>query len=128
MLVYLIKHRRQVPANVGSFIGYDSVGQICIIFNAAAEFVTQFFGAFGEAAGKGRDEAELPHSAKLYDLLRELSDIYGKSFRDELFDSSYRLRDDVMVSVNKAVVGHGSIAETDLKIGDVISLFPIFTG
>ena len=88
----------------------------------------KFFGDFGVIAKKSADEAQLPQSATVFCLLEELAGTYGKSFRDELFKETGGLRDDVMVTVNGAIVAHESVSEIDLAPDDVVALFPIFPG
>jgi molybdopterin converting factor small subunit len=96
--------------------------------NAVSKIQVQLYGQFGEAAGRSADEVGLSAGATVSGLLGELADAYGRSFRDEIFDSSGGLRDDVMVTVNKAIVKHEDAAEIKMEPGDSIALFPIFHG
>jgi len=90
----------------------------------------QFFGAIRAAAGKSGDEVELPPDVTICGLLHGLTDSYGKSFGEELFDENglSGLRDDVTVAVGGVIVNHANAAEIKLKPGDEISLFPVFPG
>jgi len=88
----------------------------------------KLYGAFGEFARKSRDEAELPQDATVYDLLSGLAGVYGENFRDELFDSMGKLKDDVMVTVDEAIIDRGCSDAIRLKPGETIALLPIFHG
>jgi len=101
-----------------------------VLSEAVSKVQIKFFGVIGAAAGKNRDEVEFPPGATICDLLRELADSYGKSFRDELFDENGfgELRDDVTVTLGGVIVNHASAADISLKPGDEISLFPVFPG
>jgi len=90
----------------------------------------RYFGSIREAAGKIDEELNPLPNATVYSLLQAVSNTYGDKMRDELFD--YRVpgvfRDDLMISVNEAVINHARAAETEVRPGDVVALFPIFPG
>ena len=88
----------------------------------------KFFGNFGEVAKKSSDEVELPRDATVYGLLKELAVAYGEGLRDELFAGPDRLRDDMTVTVNSAIIDRGRVREIDLNPGDMVALLPIFPG
>jgi len=88
----------------------------------------RFFGPFGETARKSGDETALSPEEDLFSFLKDLAGDNGERFRDELFNVSGELREDVMITVNDAIVKHEYAAETKLKQGDVVTLFPVFIG
>ena len=90
----------------------------------------RYFGTIREAAGKSDEEWSLFPDSTVYNLLQAVSDVYGDKMRDELFDIKVPgvLRDDLMVSVNEAVVNNVKAVETAVRPGDVVALFPIFPG
>jgi len=88
----------------------------------------KLYGAFGEFAKRSLDEAELSQETTVYGLLSDLAKAYGESFRDELFDSVDKIKDDVMVTVNEAIIDRGNSDAISLEPGDVVALLPIFHG
>lgn len=88
----------------------------------------KFFGDIGGAAGKTAGEVPLPPDATVYGLMAELAGVYGEEFRDQLFDGAGKLRDDVTVAVNSAIIDREKIRDISLNPGDIVSFFPIFPG
>ena len=89
----------------------------------------KYFGAIREAAGK-TVECLKNAPATVPELLCMLYDAHGSELRDQLFDKKNisGLRDDLMITVNSAIVNHETAAEIKFKPGDVVALFPIFPG
>lgn len=89
----------------------------------------RFFGSIRAAAKKEESDYETYPGQTVYDLLKSLSDCYGKTFRDEIFLQSADLpRDDVVVLINGVTVKHTALGETTAAPGDVITLLPTFPG
>jgi len=88
----------------------------------------RFFGSIRVAVEKSSDDLDLFPDTTVYGLLRELSDIYGEDLHSELFDDSGGLREDLMVTVNEAIVSHENAGEIRLNPGDTVALFPTFPG
>ncbi|MCL2508907.1 MAG: MoaD/ThiS family protein [Oscillospiraceae bacterium] len=89
----------------------------------------QYFGSIRAAAGTPEEETARGENATVFQLLLELADAYGKAFRGEILDESgERLRDDVTLTVNGAIINHSAAYEMRLRPGDLLALFPIFPG
>jgi len=90
----------------------------------------RFFGSIREAAGRSDDGLRLIPGTTLYSFLQTVSDVFGREMHDELFDMKApdRLRDDLMITVNEAIINHAKAGEIILHPGDVVALFPIFPG
>jgi len=88
----------------------------------------RLFGAFGVLAGKNKDDVMLPASSTVYSLLRGLSDVYGKDFRDELFSGACELNESFAVMINGAIIDPVNAGEIYLNPGDDIALLPVFMG
>ena len=88
----------------------------------------QYFGSVREAARKKGESIEISTDITAYQLLQRLAGIHGEDFQGEIFQKGGKLRDDFTVTVNNAIINHLSLAETNIKPGDVISLFPVFPG
>ena len=90
----------------------------------------RFFGAIRVVASKTETEIDFIPDTTVSELLRLLSDKYGSVLRDELFDEkgSNGLRDDLMITVNDAIINHEKASETEIKPGDAIALYPTFPG
>ena len=89
----------------------------------------QYFGLIRAAAGKSEEEMALSADTSVYALLQRLSAAYGGAFRDEIFEAGgHRLREDVTVTLNGAVIAHAAAGDICPKPGDTLALFPIFPG
>ena len=89
----------------------------------------KYFGSIRVAVNKSEEELELASNTTAYQLLQNLTDVYGKSLRDEIFqDDGDGLRKDLMVTLNKTIVEHTSAAATGLHPGDEVGLYPLFLG
>ena len=89
----------------------------------------QYLGPVRVVVNKREEEIEISVKATIYDLLRKLSNVYGKTFEREVFeDNGENVRDDLIVTVNGKVIKQLDGMRTRLKLGDVVSLLPIFAG
>ena len=90
----------------------------------------QFFGSIRDAAAKVCDDMDLAAGTSVSALMQMLPAHYAPALRDELLDDSVPdgLRDDLMVTVNQAIVNHGQAGETILQPGDTVALFQTFPG
>ena len=97
---------------------------------AAPKIQIRFFGAIRVVAGKIDDELDHIPDTTVSGLLGLLSEKYGKALRDELFldNGSGGLRDDLMITVNEAIINHEKASQIEVNRGDIISLFPTFPG
>jgi len=88
----------------------------------------QYFGSVRAAAGRPEDESPAA-GMSLYSLLLKLAGDYGEAFRGELLAAGGgKLRDDLTVTVNGAIISHEAAEEIVLRPGDTLALFPIFPG
>ena len=88
----------------------------------------RFFGSIRVAAKKDSDDLDFISDITVFGLLRKISDIYGEDLHSELFDVSEVLRDDLMITLNEAIVNHKNAATIKLNPGDVVALLPTFPG
>lgn len=90
----------------------------------------RFFGSIGAVVNKTNFELDYGPDTTVSGLLRLLSEMHGEELRDELFDErgAGGLRDDLMVTVNDAIINHGKASETEIKPGDVVALLPTLLG
>ena len=89
----------------------------------------QYLGPVRVVVNKREEEIELSLKATIYELLRKLSDVYGKTFEREVFeDNGENVRDDLIVTVNGKVIKQLDGVRTKVNLGDVVSLLPIFAG
>ena len=89
----------------------------------------QYFGSVRAAAKKSEEKLKFAADTTIYDLLRQLTCLHEENFRGEIFgEDGKKLRDDVTVTLNGAIIDHSNAAEINLQPDDVVSLFPIFPG
>jgi len=90
----------------------------------------RFFGAIRVVVKRVDDVLDYIPDTTVTGLLYLLSDKYGKALRDELLDEKGAggLRDDLMITVNDAIINHEKASETVLKPGDIIAVYPTFPG
>jgi molybdopterin converting factor small subunit len=90
----------------------------------------RFFGSIRVSANKTSDDIDFIPDITVYGLMRLLSDIYGKALHDELLDEkgSGGLREDLMVTLNEAIINHEKAAEVEINQGDIVALYPTFLG
>jgi len=89
----------------------------------------QYFGSIRFAAGKSQEECVISPDSTVYGLLQTLAQTHGKNFQNEIWDEGGEsLRDDLMVTLNGAVMAHGDAGSTRPQPNDVLALYPIFPG
>ena len=90
----------------------------------------KYYAAIREVAEKTDESLELISGSVAYDLLCKVAGLYGDKMQAEIFDdkNANGLRDDMMVTLNEAILNHAKSKETILNPGDVLALFPIFPG
>ena len=94
-----------------------------------AKIQIQCFGSIRAAAERFEAEVEFTENGTIMQLLLRLADVYGEGFRDEIFaQNTEKLRDDLTVSLNGAIIQHAAAEETILRPGDALALFPLFPG
>jgi len=100
------------------------------VTDCSVNVFVKYFGSIMEFAGKSEESFDLISGSVVYDLLYRVSDIYGARMHGEIFDAKNvnGLRDDMMLTLNEAVLNHSKASETVLKSGDEVALFPIFPG
>jgi len=87
----------------------------------------QYYGSIRAAAGKNEEALECSPGTAVFRFLISLCSSRGGDFRDELLDGD-RLRDDIAVSLNGAMVQHEAANKTLLQEGDTLALFPMLLG
>jgi len=89
----------------------------------------QFFGSIRAAAQTPETQAAPAENTTVLQLLRELAERYGDTFRGEIFtEDGESLREDLTVARNGTITKHGAAGETLLQPGDILALFPLFPG
>ena len=89
----------------------------------------QYLGPVRVIVNKREEDLDLPLKATVYDLLRELSNTYGQMFEREVFeDGRKNVIDGLIVTVNGTAAARLKGLETRLKLGDVVTLLPLFAG
>ena len=90
----------------------------------------RFFGSITAIVKKNNDDLDYSPDTTVSGLLCQLSEKHGKELQDELFDEKGEggLRDDLMITVNDAIINHEKAYEIEMKPGDVIALYPTFPG
>ena len=96
----------------------------------APKIHVRFFGSIRVSAGNNSEDIDFIPDTTVYGLMGLLSDIYGKALRDELLDEkgSGGLREDLMVTLNEAIINHEKAAEVVINQGDIVALYPTFLG
>lgn len=78
---------------------------------------------------KGVEDFELGEGTSLQELLGNLSDLYGKPFKKEIFEPSQEdVKDGFVVTVNGVLIGQLEGVKTRLKNGDHIILMSLMSG
>ncbi|HOO53770.1 MAG TPA: MoaD/ThiS family protein [Methanothrix sp.] len=75
----------------------------------------------------GEMEVDLPEGSTIIDLLNKLAS-RSNDLRDQIFDASGKIRDDVNVMVNGRHFESLEGSETVLADGDEVALFPAVVG
>ena len=77
---------------------------------------------------KREEELEVSSMANIDELLRKLSNLYGKQFENEVLQDDGNIRTGMAVTVNGKVIGQLDGMRTKLKMGDTIALLPLVLG
>jgi MoaD family protein len=91
----------------------------------------KFFATFREITGKREQEMKLEgNETTIVDVLSQLSDEYGKDFKEYIFEPSGRrsLRPQVSVMVNGQSIRNLEKLRTRIKDGDTIAILPPISG
>ena len=95
----------------------------------APKIEVKYYGSIRESAGMPCERIDCAPTT-VTELLGLLSDAHGLGLREQLLDGSAAggLRDDLMVTVNEAIMNHDAAANAVINPGDVVALFPTFPG
>jgi MoaD family protein len=89
----------------------------------------KYLGPVALIVKKREEELEVSSVASIGELLRKLSNLYGKEFESEVLqDDGENIRTGMAVTVNGKVIGQLDGMKTRLKMGDNIALLPLFLG
>jgi len=89
----------------------------------------QYLGPVRVMLDKREEEVEVSLKTTVYELLRKLSNTYGEGFEREVFeDDGGSIRDGLIITVNGRAIGQLDGVRTSLKLGDVVTLLPLFAG
>ena len=90
----------------------------------------RFFGSISAVVNRTKDEINYSPDITVSGLLCLLSEKHGEDLSNELFDEkgSGGLRDDLMITVNEAIIKHEKTLETVIKPGDIVALFQTLPG
>ena len=89
----------------------------------------QYLGPVRVMLNKREEKVEVSLKTTIYELLRRLSNAYGKAFEREVFeDDGKNLRDGLIITVNGTAIGQLDGMRTRMKLGDVVALLPLFAG
>jgi len=84
----------------------------------------KFFTTLREITKKREEEVELPSAATLDDLLRHLSQKYGRQFADYVFNDDKGTRSQLQFLVNGRSTTTLQGLKTRLKDGDKVAIIP----
>jgi len=87
----------------------------------------QYFGSIRAAAQKSAEALEVSPETSIFQFLERLAETYGDVLRGELMAQG-RLRDDLTISLNGAIIQHAAADEIILRPDDTVALFPLFPG
>jgi MoaD family protein len=96
-----------------------------------ATVTIKFFATFRELTGKREERMDLNQKeTTVLDVLNQLSDEYGKNFKDYVFDASKRksLKSQISVLVNGESIRNLEKLRTRIKDGDTIAILPPISG
>lgn len=88
-----------------------------------------YLGYISNMLGKREEEFELGEDTSLSDLLGKLAGIYGKAFKEEVFEPGLKdVKTGFVVTVNGVLMGQLSGVDTKLNNGDNIVLMTLMSG
>jgi MoaD family protein len=99
--------------------------------NTMTTVTIKFFATFREITGKREQNMELHEKeTTILDVLNQLSDEYGRDFKEYIFEPSARksLRPQISVIVNGQSVRNLEKLRTRIKDGDTIAILPPISG
>ncbi len=89
----------------------------------------EYLGFVKNLLNKRLEELELNEGAALQELLSKLSNFYGKTFTNEVFEAGQKdVKTGFVVTVNGVLMGQLDGVETKLKNGDHVILMSLMTG
>ena len=84
----------------------------------------KFFTSLREITGKKADEIQLQNVITVEELLKLLSDKYGKKFREYIYNKKGKVQDFLSFLVNGRNINVLQSFDTELQEGDVIAIIP----
>jgi MoaD family protein len=99
--------------------------------NTMTMVTIKFFAALREITGKREQKMDLRNKKPtIVGVLNQLSEEYGKDFKDYIFEHSKRrsLRQEISVMVNGQSVRNLENLGTRIKDGDTIAILPPISG
>ena len=89
----------------------------------------QYLGPIRVMLDKREEEVEISLKTTIQGLLKKLTSLYGKTFEREVFEEDgQNIREELVITVNGTAIGQLDGLRTNLKWGDVITLFLLFAG
>lgn len=89
----------------------------------------QYLGFIKNMLGKGREEFTMQKEALLSDLLNRLSQIYGSTFKKEVYEPGNKdVKTGFVVTVNGILSKQLEGMDTKLKQGDNVILMTLMSG
>jgi len=89
----------------------------------------EYLGFIKNMLNKRVEEFELSESTSLQELLGKLSNLYGTSFKKEIFEPGQKdVKTGFVVTVNGVLMGQLSGVNTRLKNGDHVILMSLMSG
>lgn len=88
----------------------------------------QFEAQLRQAAQSGARELELDDGTNLLDALQTLAEQSGAEFAERLLNSDHEPRRSILLFINDEPVQQAAAAQTALKDGDRVLLFPPISG
>lgn len=88
-----------------------------------------YLGPIRVQLNKREEEVEVAANTSVLQLLKNLSDAYGESFRKEVLnDKESEVGEGLVITINGVALGQIGGLTTTLKEGDEIMLLPFFAG
>jgi MoaD family protein len=89
----------------------------------------QYLGFIKNMLNKNEDHIELEESTSLSDLLNKLAEIYGASFRKEVYEPEVKkIKTGFSVTINGRFIGQVGGLNAKLSDGDHVILMSLMTG
>lgn len=84
----------------------------------------KFFTSLREIVGKKEEEFEFSKGTTIKELLRHLSETYGQSFREYIYNERGRVKSHLQFLINGKSIETLKGFETKLEEGDKIAIIP----